>query len=314
MAYSIGNTIIDDDYNIFATGNADGSANNAVRNINTIWGAGTTTYGYGQSTTVAAVSAGSTITATQWATLLTRMTSIANHQGTSITAIGNPSAGTTISAYAALDTNITTLFGDARFDAAASGTDSSVTSSTTATWTASATLTKTFTFPSADQLRYYFNSGGMLRFSWSRSGGTANSQNTSWTDLLTASGTIVLTGEANSKSIAAVAYTGTTKIGGSGGPSTLRTDLGVQNFTTNTTMYGQAATNVGYTANTIAFATAISGAVITCTTTLSDGSGGVTDAVDGTLSQISTIRNPSTTYLTASWGTVSQNSPSWATS
>ena len=314
MAYSIGNTIIDDDYNIFATGNANGSANNAVRNINTIWGAGTTTYGYGQGTTVAAVSAGSTITATQWATLLTRMTSIANHQGTSITAIGNPSAGTTISAYTALDSNITTLFGDARFNAAASGSDSSVTSSTTATWTASATLTKTFTFPSAAALRYYFNAGGMLRFSWSRSGGTANSQNTSWTNLFTACGTIVLTGDANSKSIAAVSYTGTTKIGGSGTPSTLRTDLGVQNFTTNTTMFGQASTNVGYTANTIAFATAISGAVITCTTTLADGSGGFTDSVDGTLSQISTLRAPSTTYLTAAWGTPTQNSPAWSTS
>jgi hypothetical protein len=163
-------------------------------------------------------------------------------------------------------------------------------------------------------LRYYFNAGGMLRFSWSRSGGTANTQNTSWTSLLSASGTIVLTGDANSKSIAAVAYTGTTKIGGSGSPSTLRTNLGVQNFTANTTMYGQAATNAGYTTNTITFNTSISGAVITCTTILSDGSGGFTDAVNGTLSQVSTIRYPSTTYLTAAWGTVSQNSPTWATS
>jgi hypothetical protein len=123
MAYSAGNTIIDDDYNIFATGNASGTPNNGVRNINTIWGSGSATYGYGQSTTVAAVSAGSTITATQWATLLTRMTSIANHQGTSITAIGNPSAGTTISAYTALDSNITTLFGTSRLRAAGSGAD-----------------------------------------------------------------------------------------------------------------------------------------------------------------------------------------------
>jgi len=314
MAYSIGNTIIDDDYNIFATGNAAGSGNNGVRNINTIWGAGTTTYGYGQGTTVAAVSAGSTITATQWATLLTRMTSIANHQGTSITSISNPSAGATISAYTALDSNITTLFGDARFNAAASGTDASVSSVTTATWTASAVLTKTFTFPSAAQLRYFFNAGGLLRFNWSRTGGTANNQNTAWTNLFTNSGVIALSGDANSKSIASVAYTGTTKVGGSGTPTTLRTDLGLQNFTTNTVLYAQAAPGAGYTTNNISFQAAISGAVVTVTTALSDGSGGFTDSVDGTLTQVSTIRYPSTTYLTAAWGTVSQNSPTWATS
>jgi len=301
MTYSSGNTILDDDYNGFKD------------TVNGTLGTGSTTQGYGQST-VAAVSAGSTITATQWASLLDPITTMASHQGTSITAITNPSAGDTISAFAALTANVTAVTGDNRFNAAASGSDASVSSVTTATWTASAVLTKTFTFSSAAQLRYFFNAGGMLRFSWSRTGGTSNNQNTAWSNLFNACGVIALTGDANSKSIASVALTGTTKIGGSGTPSTLRTDLGLQNFTTNTVLFAQAAAGVGYTTNNISFAAAISGAVVTITTTLSDGSGGFTDSVDGTLTQVSTVRNPSSTHLTASWGTVTQNSPSWVTS
>jgi hypothetical protein len=156
MTYSSGNTILDDDYNGFKD------------DVNGTLGAGSTTQGYGQST-VAAVSAGSTITATQWASLLDPITTMASHQGTSITGITNPSAGGTISAFTALTANVTAVTGDNRFNAAASGSDASVSSTTTATWTASASLVKTFTFPSANQLRYYFNAGGMLRFSWSRS-------------------------------------------------------------------------------------------------------------------------------------------------
>ena len=316
MAYSVGNTIIDDDYNIFATGNAAGSGNNGVRNINTIWGAGTTTYGYGQGTTVAAVSAGSTITATQWATLLTRMTSIANHQGTSITAISNPSAGATISAYTALDSNITTLFGTSRLRAAGSGADSSDTNSTTATWAATASLVKTFTWSSVDTMRYFFNSGGMLRFSWSRSGGTSSPQNTSWTNLLSAAGTITLTSDATSKVIAGVTYTGTNKIGGSGSPSTLRTDIGEQQLSTsNQTLFAQTGSTYLYTSNTINMLANTNSNVLTVTTNLADAAspaGG--DVVNGTLSQVSTVRYPSTTYIANTWGTVTRNAPSWTTS
>jgi len=77
MTYSAGNTIIDDDYNIFATGNASGSGDNNVANINTVWGSGTGEKGYGQSSTLSAVSAGNTVQATNWANLIARNTSLA---------------------------------------------------------------------------------------------------------------------------------------------------------------------------------------------------------------------------------------------
>ena len=97
MAYATGDTILDTHYNDFAT------------SVNALWGTGTGDRGYGESTTVSTVSDGTTITAAQWTTLLARITSMASHQGSSITSISNPSAGDTIEAYTALSTKIGTI-------------------------------------------------------------------------------------------------------------------------------------------------------------------------------------------------------------
>jgi len=317
MTYSAGNTIIDDDYNIFATGNAAGSGDNNVANINTVWGSGTGDKGYGQSSTLSAVSAGNTVQATSWANLVARNTSLANHQGSSITAITQPSAGNTIEAYAALSSNITTTFNN-RNNATGSGSDSTVNSVSTSGWNNSSTLSKTFTFSSANAYRYFFNAGGMIRLSWSRSGGTSSTQNTTWSNLLTAAGTLVLTGAAASKSIAGTSYTGLTKIGGSGSPTTLVTTEGAYALNGTPSLNFKQVPSAPYGANEIEVSYSTSATVITIYTDLSDDYAppdpGSPDNVDGTLTQVSTIRYPSTTYLSNTWGTVTQNSPSWVQS
>jgi len=320
MTYSAGNTILDDDYNIFATGNAAGTGDQSVANINSIIGVGGQEFGYGQGTEVPPVTAGTNITATSWTTLLTRNATLASHQGTSITSITNPSAGNTIEAYAALQANITATF-NGKMNAAASGSDASVSSVTTTSWNTSSVLTKTFTFASRNQLRYFFNAGGLIRLSWSRTGGTASSQNTAWSDTLTAAGTIVISGIGASKTIAGVAYTGITKIGGSGTTRTLLTGTGVMSpiASSEQLLYDQIPPS-GYGDNEIQVygSIPVNGTVLTLKTDLSDDytppDPGSPDLVDGTLTQVSTIRPPSTTHLTASWGTVTQNSPSWVQS
>ena len=82
MTYSAGSVIVDDDYNIFATGNAAGTGDASVANINTILGEGDNERGYGQTGGLTAVTAGSLVQATEWASLLTKNTLLANHQGT----------------------------------------------------------------------------------------------------------------------------------------------------------------------------------------------------------------------------------------
>jgi len=324
MAYSSGSVILDDDYNIFATGNAAGTGDNNTANINTVLGAGTGDKGYGQSNTVSAVSAGSTITATQWATLLTRMTSLAAHQGTSITAISNPNAGDTIEAYAALSSNISSIFSN-RNNAAANGADITTngTTTTTSTWDVRAVTTKTVTFADADSLRYFFNAGGMIRMSFSLTGGS-DTKSQEWADLLSQTGTIVVTGAAASKTIDSVAYTGTTKIGGAGTPDTLATGTGAYDYTgTPVTIFKQFADTAPYTANYIEITASITGSVISFVVTLEDaaaddiapdgsGSGDALDVVDGTLTMTTVVRPPSTANLNANtWGTPTMNVASW---
>ena len=320
MTYSAGQIIVDDDYNIFATGNAAGTGDQSVANINSILGTGSGEFGYGQSGGLPAVTAGNEVEATSWANLLTRNSTLASHQGTSITAISNPSGGDIITAYAALSANITATY-NGKLNAAASGSDASVSSVTTTSWNTSSVLTKTFTFASRNQLRYFFNAGGLIRLSWSRTGGTGSSQNTSWTNTLTAAGTIVISGFGTSKTIAGVAYTGITKIGGSGTPRALLTGTGVLSpiASTEQQLYDQIPPS-GYGDNEIEVYGSIptNGTVLTLKTDLSDDytppDPGSPDLVDGTLTQVSTIRFPSTTHIADTWGTVSQNSPSWVQS
>jgi hypothetical protein len=319
MTYSAGSTIVDDDYNIFATGNAAGTGDAAVANINTILGVGDDERGYGQSGALGSVTVGETVQATSWASLLTKNTLLANHQGTTITSITNPTSGNTISAYAALSANVTATF-NGKLDAAGSGSDSTVSSVTTTSWNTSSTLSKTFTFASRNQLRYFFNTGGMIRLSWSRTGGTTSSQNTAWTDTLTAAGTIVLTSDGASKTIAGVAYTGTTKIGGSGTNQILLTANGIYDIASTPAIYFKQIPPSGYGDNEIEVSMSIpaDGTVLTILTDLSDDytppDPGSPDLVDGTLTQVTTIRYPSTTYLADTWGTVTQNSPTWTQS
>tara|TARA_R100001163_G_C5040830_1_gene179008 strand:- start:232 stop:1185 length:954 start_codon:yes stop_codon:yes gene_type:complete len=317
MTYSSGSVIVDDDYNIFATGNAAGSGDDSVANINSVLGSGSTDKGYGQSTTLAAVSAGNTVQATSWANLVARNTTLAAHQGTTLTSITQPSAGDTISAFAALSANITATYTN-RNNAAAEGSDSSVTSTSTSSWNNSSTLSKTFTFASANAYRYFFNAGGQIRISWSRSGGTSSTQNTTWTNLLSAAGTLVLTGAAASKTINSVAYTGLTKIGGSGTPTTLTTTEGAYALDGTPSLNFKQVPSSPYGANEIEVSYSTTSTVLTIYTDLSDDYAppdpSSPDNVDGTLSQVSTIRYPSTSNLSDTWGTVTQNSPSWSQS
>ncbi len=303
MAYSSGSIILDDDYNIFATGNAAGSGDNNTANINTVWGTGTGDKGYGQTDTVSAVSAGSTITATQWATLLNRISSAASHQGTSITSITNPVAGDTISAYAALSSNITSIFNNRR-NCAASGSSSTTNTDRTASWSTSVTFTQNVQFASANAARYFFNAGGRITVSFSRTGGSSNDQNTAISNLCTACGTLTFTAGTATQTIAGGSFTGTTKTGGSGSP-TINTTYGWYDLTTSyVQVFTQSASSYyGYEGNSVTVQLARdSGSDQMLIRTIIAKSGGLT-SVDGTLRVALTVIPPATTHIANTWGT-----------
>jgi len=324
MTYVSGGLIQATDYNGFAN-------DTSGANVNGVWGAGTGDRGYGQSTTLATVSPGGLVTATQWASLNSRISSMASHQGTTITSRTSPVVGDTIAILAALNTDLTNITNN-RGNAVANGTEvgtfSGTTSKTTATGSGSSawtiTFTHTITWASADAARYFFNAGGRIKWI---TGKTADSTaaDTEWNDLAnTLDGTIFITGGTATQRIAGADYTGTTKVGGTGSPNILATTTGWFDLTTSdTNLYRQFADTSPYTGQYINLAarTASSGTQLVLTTTWVDpgGSGaGSSDNISGgtaTNSPSTTITGtapttlvtyfpPSTTFLTeASWGT-----------
>jgi len=58
-----------------------------------------------------------------------------------------------------------------------------------ASWNSLITCTITVTWPSADQARHFWNSGGQIRIAASRTGGASTAQNNSWTSILNSAGT-----------------------------------------------------------------------------------------------------------------------------
>lgn len=319
MAYSPGGLIEATDYNGFVS-------TTSGANVNNVWSTGSADSGWGQSALATVSSAGS-ITATQWASLVNTISSMASQTNTAITARSAPVAGNTIDILAALNTDLTNITSN-RQNAAANGsqftgwtgTNSKTTSTSGTTWTI--TFVNTVTWASADAARYFFNAGGRIKIDVSKTA-TGETGDPEWNDLAdTLCGDIFITGGTATQTIAGANYTGTTKIGGTGTPTILLTTTGWYDLTpggADTIVYKQFADTAPYTSNFIqhAIARSADSTQLVITTTWSAGdtnpdsgsdpiSGGTASsgATPGTApTTIVTYFPPSTTFLTNSWGT-----------
>jgi len=324
MTYSTGGTIQATDYNGFA--NDTGGAN-----VNGVWGTGSGDRGWGQ-TALGTVSASGTVTATQWADLVNRISSMGSQTGTSITARSAPTAGQTISVLSAISTDLTNITTN-RGSAAASGTViNSWTGTASSTggyakngsgWTI--TFTQTVTFGSADQARYFWNAGGLIRLDMSKTS-TGADKDPDWNTLAGQVGTIWFSGRVNgaAQTIAGTSYTGTTRTGGTGGTqTTLATTTGWYSLTAGaaaTTIFQLNDATSPYSGDYIritAAKSADSTSVVFTTTWVDNGSGSDNSISGGTATNssfssfgtapavIARVVTPSTTYLSNTWGTPS---------
>ena len=316
MTYTSGSLIVATDYNGFVN-------DTAGANVNDIWATGATDKGYGQ-TAISTVAATNTITATQWASLVNNLASLGSHQGTAITSRAAPTVGTTISILSAVNTDLTNCTTN-RGNAAGSGSQytgwtgtNSKTSSTTGAFTI--TFTNTITFSSAAAARYFWNAGGLVKIQVGKSA-TGQTGDPEWNDLATTlCGAIFISGRVNSaaQTIAGTSYSGTKQVGGTGTPATLATTTGWYDLTAGagaTIVYKQFADTSPYTSNyiqhTLAKGAGADTLVISTTWVNAEGdtiSGGTaaSGATVGTAPcTIVTYYPPSTTYLTAAWGTPS---------
>lgn len=169
---------------------------NTIRDkVVSILGTGSSTRGYGQTVQSTAVSQGNTITKAQWDALRYDILNIKLHQDGELPAIATLTANAPIRLGAGHpNTNYDTLIEQAILERFSIGGGQSVLSSKatqtyTSSWGTQARSELTLTFGSANEARYFFNSGGKIRITTSRTGGTASSQNNAWTNLLTSVGT-----------------------------------------------------------------------------------------------------------------------------
>jgi len=312
MTYSSGGLIQATDYNGFVSTTA-GANLNATLN---------TAYGQTALSTVAALG---TVSATNWASLVNSTTSMGAHTVTTLTARTAPSAGQTINVLAAVNTDLTNIFNN-RYNAVSSGaqftgwsgTNSKTAATSGATWTI--TFTNTVTWSSAAAATYFFNAGGLIKIDVPKTA-TGATGDPEWNDLATTlCGDIYISGLATAHTIAGVSYTGTTKIGGTGTPTTLSTATGWDALVAGaggTIVYKQFADTAPYTSNfiqhTIAKGASSDTLVITTLWQAADAesdpiSGGTaaSGATPGTAPcTIVTYYPPETTNLTSTWGTPS---------
>ena len=220
-----------------------------------------------------------------------------------------------------------------RGNAAASGTISSTwtgsiaKTTTTGTGTNAWTIvwTQTITFPSANQARYFWNAGGLVRLDMSKTS-TGTDIDPDWNTFVGTVGTLYMSGRINSaaQTIAGVSYTGFTRVGGSGTPSPNATTTGWYSLTPGaaaTTLFQLNSTVSPYTGDYIQVTGAVNAGstVLTLVTTWNQtsvaGAGETTNISGGgdTASPFTSFGTapavlcrfvpPSGATLTPSWGT-----------
>ena len=280
--------------------------------INGLWGVGSGNAGYGQ-TPLSGTTPNAVILASDWAGAFGTIEIMADHQGTTLLPFinANPQPNQVIIPEPNAAANIASIYAN-RLNAAAQGSTLVPTNGTATSgvsWTDYLQVTFNIQFASANQLRYYFNSGGQMSLSFSHPAGPginnvinqlASEAGTMWLSSAT-SGTITLSG---------LSWSGVKKVGGSnpagvliypnrgfyaltGSPQVLfKQTVGgggyyYYYYYQNTYLQVSATTNgLGRLTFTVLWDELPNGALVSSGTTT-----------------ILSLRYPSTTYLSNSWGT-----------
>jgi len=307
MSYAQAGLIEAADYNNFING---------TNQLNRVWGLGNSDAGYGQ-TAISTVSAGATVTATQWASLINTLNSIRTHQtgsGSGITAV---TSGERIDFLSTLSTQIDNGYSQrlnfTTQGTTTTGTNTNSTLNVTGAAAQTLTITRTATFASADQARYFFNAGGQLNFVIGAGTNTgATNRGANLITLATAAGGVT----------ALRASTNGGRTGTGQTQNTNDTTLGYYDFlTTNLTIVSLTSASTPYTAypsdtavirartNGPQGANGDNGTVISIDLVLTSAAqatldGGYNDSINITIPTRIDVVYPETTNLTNSWGTV----------
>ena len=197
MAYTTGDTILDDEYNNFV------NASSSPFGINFIQGTGTGNVGLGQ-TELATVGAGDTVTAAQWNSLFTAMDNVANHTNDSLSSTAARTAGDPIAVVSALAADLLSLEnevkgGSTSATAVSEGSeDASIVAS--AVFDTSHIVEQRFDFQGGDEARFFFNAGGTIRVKITNGATNSTGKDTSVGNCISALGNFDLRATTNTRS------------------------------------------------------------------------------------------------------------------
>lgn len=176
-----------------------------------VLGGGSGTSGWGQTVRSSQVAVGNKVTINEWGNLRYDIINAYKHINGSTPTTAQavegekikyrssftPDTGTLDAPYTQYDTYINSIVAN-KFTVGTGqyATTSATTSSTTwpnatygSYWTSKIACLVTVEWQSADQARYFFNSGGLIRIAASRTGGSSSPQNNSWSSILSTAGT-----------------------------------------------------------------------------------------------------------------------------
>lgn len=161
--------------------------------------------GYGQTATSSSVSSGNLIEAQAWDRLADDIQSIVVHQeGQPLSiprAIKDKVVKAGVSEPLGYYNSLAETLEAKRFalHSSQSVLTTERTFTTTTAWSQQAQVTFTVTFSTADKARYFFNSGGKIRFTSARTGGSSWAQNNWWTATLNTAGTREFSADPNTQ-------------------------------------------------------------------------------------------------------------------
>ena len=202
MGYVAGETIKDDEYNVFV------ASSSSPFGYNHIAGTGSGNQGLGQ-TELAQVSASDSnqIKAASWNSLLAGIDNIANHTNDSMTTRGQVTAGDPIKIKANLAADLATLSASVAggcVNATAVSESSELRSAASGTrYTGSHVVEHSVSFANGNDLRHFFNAGGKIRIKLTRTGNggsSATSKDASVDELITALGNFDIGAQVSTRS------------------------------------------------------------------------------------------------------------------
>lgn len=272
MTYSLGGLIQASDYNGFRT------------SVNAIWGVGSGNSGYGQTNTLSSVAASSVVTAAQWSTLIARINSMRQHQSGVTSGLTSPVTGDVIAYLSTMNGQISTCNTN-RLLSGGVGTTVAASSSASGAWngTVQADRVCAFTWASANQMRYFFNTGGTVTWNAQASSFAGNTKSVNWDTIANTLGTQTISGSNfYSMTDQFVTYA---SLAGSGA-----------DYASNI-LYLQARVNAGTVPGT-------STSLFLRALFVDSSSDTFNDTVSGTARLNATANQSVTTYLANTWGTV----------